>query len=190
MALAKVLPQCAALSKLSLSSSGIGDVGADALAKVLPQCAALSVLYLRSNEIGPSGAVALAKVLPQCAALKKLCLVSNGIGASGAVDPAQGELFDEQFSLDPAGYSQRTEVALLNIHLSSGNLIKNANGLALRGTLWVLHDVWYSDAVIKQRGKVGQMRMELLRLGTKRIPDKYMLLRIFSKDDLSVFFKR
>jgi Ran GTPase-activating protein (RanGAP) involved in mRNA processing and transport len=58
-----VLPQCPALSVLSLEGNQIGDQGAGSaghcgstLAGVLPQCPALSYLNLSSNDIGAAAA--------------------------------------------------------------------------------------------------------------------------------------
>ena len=80
--LARVLPQCTALTKLNLYRTQIGDSGCVALSNVLPQCPALSYLSLESNQIGDSGGVALSNVLPQCPALSELNLDDNPIGPS------------------------------------------------------------------------------------------------------------
>ena len=49
------------------------------LAKVLPQCSALTELYLQRNEIADAGAQALADALPR-SGLEGLYLDSNQIG--------------------------------------------------------------------------------------------------------------
>eukprot|EP00946_MAST-07B_sp_MAST-7B-sp1_P004240 g4240.t1 len=81
--LAKVLPECTALTKLDLYENEVSDAGVATLAQVLPQCRALTELYLVGNHIGASGANALSAVLPQCAALYSLSLSRNHIGDSG-----------------------------------------------------------------------------------------------------------
>ena len=60
-----MLPQCPALSLLSLSSNQIGVEGVGWLVEVLPQCRVLSILALAGNQLGAEGVARLAGVLPQ-----------------------------------------------------------------------------------------------------------------------------
>ena len=83
--LAKVLPQCTALTKLDLGNNGITDAGASTLVSVLPDCKALQHLGLSRNQIGDSGAKAVSKALSNCETLTELSLSRNQIGDAGSV---------------------------------------------------------------------------------------------------------
>ena len=70
-------------TELDLHYKNIDEDGMRELAKVLPQCKALSMLDLSENQIRASGMVELANVLPQCV-ISYLDISGNNIGDSGA----------------------------------------------------------------------------------------------------------
>ena len=86
--LSLVLPLCASLVELNLSSNMIGDKGIIALAGALPGLSHLEVLDMSANEIGDPGASRLSGALTDGAlqtSLKKLNLDNNHIGDKGAL---------------------------------------------------------------------------------------------------------
>jgi Ran GTPase-activating protein (RanGAP) involved in mRNA processing and transport len=76
--IAKVLPQCGALTCLIIGSNSLGDFGATCLALALPKCK-LNKIDIQYSQIGDIGADSLGLVLQKCPALKEINLNGNPI---------------------------------------------------------------------------------------------------------------
>ena len=86
LVLAAALPQCTALTELSLNSNGIGPVGAIALAAAIAaHCTSLTTLVLDYTIRGDADACAWGSELARCSGLKTLHLHAPNYGSVAAI---------------------------------------------------------------------------------------------------------